>query len=66
MHGAVSNCVRKKGLELSFSVGKGVDNTGRSGFDWLILLLPATMNITVETEKDQGTPARGDIKVHKT
>lgn len=53
-------CFRKKGLELGSGVGKGEGGTGRGGADGLILLLPATVNITPETQRDRGSPARRD------
>lgn len=65
MHDARS-VSEKKGLNLSFIVGKGAVDTGKSGSDQLILLLPAVMNVTLETERDQENIARRDIKAHKT
>lgn len=60
MRWCIMLCLRKKGLELSSGVGKGEGDTGRGGSGGLILLLPATVNIAPETQRDQGSPARRD------
>jgi len=44
-------------------MGKGVGNTGRNGSDWLILLLPATMKITLETETYQNMSREGKLLI---